>query len=185
MLVAGALGVPTRGIAAQTIPSAPLTKGTLAFDAKASLGPFTGTTTTMSGAMQGAASLSGVRGSVEAPSKSLSTSNGHRDRDMASSLEIEKYPTIRFDLDSVAAGEVRPDSSAVTLHGRFTIHGETRQAAIPGWAWVSPAGARFRGATPLNLKDYGIGGLSKMLGVLKMNAMIVVRVDVVFGHLSS
>ena len=33
---------------------------------------------------------------------------------------------------------------------------------------------------PLNLKDYRIGGLSKLLGVLKMYENIEVHVDVLF-----
>ena len=42
--------------------------------------------------------------------------------------------------------------------------------------------ARIRLKTdfPLNLEDYDIGGLSKMLGMLKMNKKITVHVDVVF-----
>ena len=32
----------------------------------------------------------------------------------------------------------------------------------------------------MNLKDYSIGGLSKFLGVLKMNPDIVVHVDLTF-----
>jgi polyisoprenoid-binding protein YceI len=182
-LAACALGVTTRRIVAQEVTTAPLTRGTLSFDAKASLGAFTGTTTTMTGEMHGAASLAGVRGWVEAPSKSLSTSNGHRDRDMASSLEIDKFPVIHFDLDSASAGQQHGDSAAVTLHGRFTIHGQTHSVSIAGWTWVAATGARFRGVTPIDVKDYGVGGLSKMLGVLKMNQMITVRIDVVFGHL--
>lgn len=167
-------------LAAQSVVDAPLAHGTLAFDANATLGAFTGTTSTLTGAMKGSGTIAGVRGWVEAPAKSLTTNNGHRDRDMASSLEIEKYSTIRFDLDSVIPGEVRGDSTAVTLIGRFTLHGQTRAAKVPGWAWVFPTGARFRGALPINVKDYAVGGLSKMLGVLKMNEMIKVRVDVEF-----
>jgi hypothetical protein len=37
-----------------------------------------------------------------------------------------------------------------------------------------------RSAFPLNLKDYKIGGLSKMLGLFKMYPDIVVHVDVSF-----
>jgi len=33
----------------------------------------------------------------------------------------------------------------------------------------------------MNLKDYEIGGLSKVFGTLKMNEEIVVRMDVRFG----
>ena len=167
---------------AQTLPDASLARGTLAFDAKATLGPFTGVTSTVTGRLTGAAALSGVRGWVEAPAKSLTTSNGHRDRDMAGSLEIAKYPVIRFDLDGVTPGEVRGDSTAVTLRGRFTIHGQTRDASVPGWVWLRVNGARFRGALPMNVKDYGVGGLSKMLGVLKMNETIIVRIDVEFAN---
>lgn len=34
---------------------------------------------------------------------------------------------------------------------------------------------------PLNLKDYKIGGLSKFLGIFKMNENIVVHIQVTFG----
>jgi hypothetical protein len=42
-----------------------------------------------------------------------------------------------------------------------------------------------RGATPLNLKDYKIGGLSKGLGLFKMHEEIVVHVDLVFAAVPS
>jgi polyisoprenoid-binding protein YceI len=177
-----ALVAAPRTARAQGVPDAPLARGTLAFDADATLGAFTGTTSTMTGHLDGASDLRGVRGWVQAAAVSLTTHNGHRDRDMAGSLEIPKYPTIRFDLDSVTAAETSGDSTRVMLHGRFTIHGQTRAATVPGWAWPRVTGARFRGATPMNVKDYGVGGLSKMLGVFKIQEMITVRIDVEFGN---
>ncbi|MGH7592974.1 MAG: YceI family protein [Gemmatimonadales bacterium] len=165
---------------AQAIPDAPLAHGTLSFDANATLGAFTGVTRTLTGQLTGAARIDGIRGWVEAPTKSLTTNNGHRDRDMAGSLDIAKYPTMRFDLDSLTPGDTHGDSTAVTLHGRFTVHGQTHDANVPGWAWVRPSGERFRGAVSLNVKDYGVGGLSKMLGILKMDKKIAVRMDVTF-----
>ena len=181
LALAAVIALPGK-VGAQVLGDAPLAHGTLAFDARATLGAFTGVTSTMTGAMTGASVLSNVRGWVEAASKSLTTSNGHRDRDMAGSLEIEKFPVIRFDLDSVASGETHGDSIAVLLKGRFTLHGQTHAASVPGFAWVTETGARVRGALPINVKDYGIGGLSKLLGMLKMNEMIVVRMDVTFGR---
>ncbi len=170
----------TQGVAAQAVPDRPLGHGALAFDADATLGKFTGTTTTLTGQLTGAGSLASVRGWVEAPAKSLTTNNGHRDGDMAGSLEIEKYPVIRFDLDSIVVAEKQGDSTAVTLAGSFTIHGQKRVAQVPGWIWLTDKSARFRGALTINVKDYGVGGLSKMLGMLKMNQMIAVRIDVTF-----
>lgn len=167
-------------LGAQSVPDMTLRSGSLSFDGKATLGDFTGTTSTITGGLAGAASVAGVRGWVEAPARSLVTGNGRRDRDMYSSLEVETYPTLRFDLDDLSAAAPHGDSIAVTLRGRFTIHGTTRQHAVPGWLWLTARSARFRGQLPMNLKDYGIGGLSKMLGVLKMREGIVVRMDVVF-----
>lgn len=184
MLVALAvysLGGPA-ALGAQATVDAPVTRGILAFDAHATLGAFTGTTTMVNGAMTGAPSLAGVRGWVEAPAASLTTNNGHRDHDMAGSLEPAKYPKLRFDLDSVATGDIPADSVSATLYGRLMLHGQTRSVRIPGWVWVRPVGARFRGALPINVKDYGVGGLSKMLGVLKMDEKILVRIDVTFGE---
>jgi polyisoprenoid-binding protein YceI len=180
-LIVATLFTAVAPVSAQVVPDAPLAHGTLAFDGKGTLGGFTGVTTTLTGQLIGANTLSGARGWVEAPAKSLSTNNGHRDNDMAGSLELAKYPIIRFDLDSVAPGEQHGDSTAVTLSGWFTIHGQKRAARVPGWAWPTARSVRFRGALPMNVKDYGVGGLSKMFGVLKMNEMITVRIDVAFG----
>ncbi len=168
-------------LAAQGVGSMSTVRGELAFDGKATLGDFTGTTTTLTGRLIGADDVEAVRGWVEAPSASLHTGNGRRDRDMRASLETARYPALRFDLDAVALGPRDGDSSRVTLRGRFTIHGVTREAAVPGWVWLAPDRIRFRGTLPMDLRDYRIGGLSKMLGVLRMNPEIVVRVDVVFS----
>jgi polyisoprenoid-binding protein YceI len=166
---------------AQAIPAMSLRTGVLAFDGNATLGDFTGTTSTVTGAFHAAASIEGVRGWVEAPARTLVTGNGRRDRDMYSSLEVAEFPTLRFDLDDLAAGPAQGDSIPVTLRGRFTLHGVTRPHAVPGWLWLTGQSARFKGRLPLNLKDYQIGGLSKMLGVLKMQEEIVVRIDVMFA----
>ena len=166
---------------AQSFGDASLLRGTLAFDAKATLGAFAGTTTTVHGGLTGASTLRAVHGWVEAPARSLSSQNGKRDRDTWASLEVERFPRVRFQLDSVAPGEVHGDSTAVELLGQFTLHGQTRLARLSGWLWRHGSQVRFRGAVPLNVKDYGIGGLTKAFGLLRMNEHIIVRVDVTFG----
>lgn len=169
------------GLPAQVIHDAPLTHGTLAFDGRATLGAFTGITSAVKGQLVGAATLAAVSGWVEAPTKSLVTGNGKRDRDMYQSLEVEQHPTMRFDLERVVAAGLQGDSIAVTLHGTFTIHGKSRVAEVPGWAWIRSGATRFRGTLSMDVRDYGVGGLSKMLGVLKMDPKITVRIEVVFG----
>ena len=177
-----ALTLLTAPLGAQVIPSLPNVSGELAFDASATLGDFTGRTTMLSGRLVGATSLGGVSGWVEAPARSIITGNGKRDRDMYKSLGVEEHPTLRFELDAVAAGGTDGDSIPVTLRGRFTVHGVTKTHAVPGWIWLGSGTVRFRGRLPMNVEDYDIGGLSKMLGLLKMGEMIVVRIDVTFSR---
>jgi polyisoprenoid-binding protein YceI len=95
-------------------------------------------------------------------------------------MESEEYPTVRFELTGVTAAEAPTDSMPVTLQGRFIIHGVTREASLPADVRLGPDGVRVRATTPLNLKDYAIGGLTKMMGMLKMHEEIVVHVDLVF-----
>ena len=162
------------------IPDARLAHGTLSFDGHATLGDFVGTTDSVRGAMTGGAGLSAVRGWVEGRVATLGTGNGRRDRDLRKSMEVDSFPIMRFDLNAVVPGAAQGDSTLATLRGHLTIHGVTRDVDIPARVWLRPASIRVRGDFPLNLKDYHIGGLSKMLGMLKMHENIEVHVDLVF-----
>ena len=163
-----------------TVPNGRLTSGTLSFDGHATVGDFTGTTRTVAGQIAGAPDISGVRGWVEAPVQSLKTGDRKRDKDLNKSMESSKYPNLRFDLNRITAKQSAGDSIPVTLHGTLNIHGVTRRVDLPGSIEFKGANARVRTDFPLNLKEYKIGGLSKMLGILKMHENIEVHVDLVF-----
>ena len=169
---------------ARAIPDGTVQAGTLSFDGRATTGDFTGTTTAVTGELHGG-ELTAVRGWVEAPVRTLSTGNRKRDRDLNKSMESDKYPVIRFELTGVDAPGDAGDSVQVTLRGRFIIHGRTHEATVPASLSFHNAGVRVRGETPLSLKDYDIGGLTKMLGMLKMDEKIVVHVDLTFGAAES
>ncbi|MGQ0703753.1 MAG: YceI family protein [Gemmatimonadales bacterium] len=160
-------------------PDRDVRAGRLSFDAKATLGDFTGVTDSVRGQMVGAASLTEVRGWVEAPVRTLETGNGLRDKDLRKSMEADIYPTIRFQLEGVEPGEPRGDSTAVTLVGRFYIHGVSRAERIPATVYRAADRIRVTATLPLNVKDYQIGGLTRFL-LFKMNPNIVVHIDVTF-----
>jgi polyisoprenoid-binding protein YceI len=166
--------------APQPIPDGTVREGTLSFDGRATTGSFTGTTATVRGHLSGGGSLSEVRGWVDAPVATLVTGNGHRDRDLNKSLASDRYPTLRFDLTGVTPGAERGDTVDVVLEGRFTIHGVTREASIPASVLRQPDALRVRAEAPLSLKAYQIEGLSKLLGMLKMDDRILLHVDVTF-----
>ena len=180
--VAALLIAPFGLAAQQTVVAGQLRSGTLSFDGKATLGDFTGTTQTVTGAMAGGPDLASVQGWVEAPVKTLKTGNGRRDRDLVKTMDADSFPNLRFELGSVTTGTGVGDSSTVTLHGKLVIHGVTREVALPGNVVIQTGAVRVRTDFPLDLHDYGINRLSRMLGLLKMQPDILVHVDVTFAQ---
>ena len=175
------LSMPIPAQVTRPVPNGKASSGTLSFDGHATAGDFTGTTRTVSGQLQGAADLSGVRGWVEAPVATLKTGNGKRDKDLNKSMESEKYPVLRFELAGITPTGGSGDSVGVLLRGALKIHGVSRNVELPGTIQFQGRKARVRSDFPLNLKDYRIGGLSKLLGMLRMYEDIKVHADVVFS----
>lgn len=186
LLLAALLPAATKALEAQRgIPGGTIRSGSLSFDGRATTGDFTGTTRTMTGRMTGGPDLSAVRGWVEAPVGTLLTGNRKRDKDLNKSMESAKYPAVRFDLTGVMPLATRGDTVEVTLQGRFSIHGVSREATIPATVVLLPDAIQVRGRTPLNLKSYQIGGLSKAMGMLRMHEEILVHLDLTFAATTS
>lgn len=162
------------------IPPLRVAEGTLSFDGHATVGDFTGTTRTLSGESTGGDGVGEVRGWVEAPVGTLKTGNRRRDRDLNKSMESDRYPTMRFELTGVTPKRVAPESAAVVLHGMLTLHGVTREVDLPARLVLEAGRLRLRSDFPLDLGDYEIGGLSRMLGTLRMSEDIEVKVDLIF-----
>jgi polyisoprenoid-binding protein YceI/CheY-like chemotaxis protein len=183
MVTLALMAVPGNGRALQAgaIPAGQVKAGTLSFDGHGTPGDFVGKTSQVTGEMTEADSLSGVRGWVEAPVKTLTTDNDRRDKDLAKSMEPEKYPNLRFDLKGVTVKSGTPDSAAIGLQGALTIHGVSREVTLPASVRRANGEVHLRTDFPLNLKDYKIGGLTKALGLLKMDEHITVHVDLTFA----
>lgn len=158
------------------VPSARFT-GTLSFDARATLGDFTGTTTRLAGQITGGPGLETIQGWVAAPVDSIRTGNGLRDRDMRRALESDAHPLIRFDLAEIRSSPMQGPQMVATLVGRFTIHGTSRDVTLPATLTWGPEGIRLRALLAMDVRDYGITRLSKVLGTLRMHPDIVVRID--------
>jgi polyisoprenoid-binding protein YceI len=180
LLVSATRVASAQASASPAIPPGQLRSAELWFDAKATLGAFRGMTKTARGEMSGGASLAVVRGFVEYDAVTMTTDNGMRDRDMRKTLEVEKFKTIRFDLDSVAVGTDTADAVKVELVGRMMIHGVTKQIRVPATVRRASDHIRVTGAFPVVLPQYGVTKLTRMLGTLRMNELIQVGLDVTF-----
>jgi len=167
-----------RGQGLPPTPLAMLQSGTLSFSAHATVGDFIGSTSTITGAVT--SDLPDARGWVQAPVATLVTHNDHRDRDLRSSMEVEKYPTMRFTLARMSEAPASGATGAVILHGTLTIHGVTRDVDLPATVERSADTIHVTSAFPLDLHDFRVGGLTKMLGLLRMDPHIEVHVDLRF-----
>lgn len=163
-------------------PNAVLRSGTLSFTGHSTLGDFVGTTTAVSGGVTGNAELANARGWVEAPVTTLSTGNGLRDHDLRATMDVEKYPTMRFELAGVTIGSTGAQSDTVVgaLRGALTIHGVTRDVAILSTLIAAGDTIDVSGAFPVDLADYKVGGLTRLFGTLRVQRKIDVRFHVRF-----
>lgn len=157
-----------------------MSRATLSFDGKSTLGDFTGITKTVRGHMTGGASLTEVRGWVEAPVNTLKTGNNRRDRDLVKTMEAGIYPTIRFQVEKVLPEWERADSAGLVLEGEFFIHGVARRERVKALVHRRAGAIHLTASLPMNLHDYKIAKLTRFL-VFKMDPDIVVHVDVTFG----
>ena len=175
-----AVGAAASLSAQRPVPSSTAVTGRLSYDGHGTFGSFVGTTDSVVGRLNGAADLARVSGYVAARAGTLVTGNGKRDRDQWSSLQVDSFPFIRYDVDSLSVGAATGDTLAVVLHGRFEIHGVTRAVELPSRLLLTGRAAHLVAETPLDLRDYRIGGLTKFFGALKMNPAIVVHIDITF-----
>jgi polyisoprenoid-binding protein YceI len=194
-LLAVALAVPRPGVArdapaaemrmdasgSSPVPAATLREGTLSFDGHATTGSFVGTTHDVRGAVEASADYASLRGWVEASVATLRTGNGLRDRDLRKVMDVGRFPTMRYDLHGAAVEAEHGDSARLVLHGTLRLHGVERAVDVPVTVARTGDAARVVGAFPLNVVDYQVSGLSKMLGMLQMHDRIEVHLDLSFA----
>ena len=163
-------------------PDAVLRTATLSFTGHSTLGDFVGTTTAVTGGVTGNAELANARGWVEAAITTVSTGNSLRDRDLRATMEVAKYPTMHFELAGVTVQPSAMSSDTVTgaLRGALTIHGVTRDLAIPATLIAAADTIDVSGAFPADLADYKVDGLTRLFGTLRVRRNIEVRFRVRF-----
>lgn len=87
----------------------------------------------------------------------LDTGNGKRDKDMRSTLEVDKYPFAEYFGKLVTRFD--PTSSAMqpaTTRGTFTVHGVSREVEVSGTLQRTDDGLHLVAAFEVNLEDHDI-----------------------------
>ncbi|HEY0970138.1 MAG TPA: YceI family protein [Gemmatimonadales bacterium] len=173
----GALSLAVRDLAAQAVPDARVASGTVGFEADATVGDFEGESSEVSGEVTGGPTPAAVRGWVAFPARSLRTGIGLRDRDMWKSLEADRHPEIRLEITRVAVEGVRGDTVLARVDGTLTVRGVARPVSSPVAAVRTADGFHVSGRFPIDLREWKIGGLRRMLGTLRVDPEVVVKFD--------
>jgi polyisoprenoid-binding protein YceI len=114
------------------------------------------------------ATMRGVRGVVAIRGEALTSGLRLRDVYTNDLLDVNKYPEIRFRIDSLT--RVQPgDTVRATAVGTLSLHGVDRPMSVPVTAWSEGGGTRVKGQFTLNVKDltetYGMSKYKLGLGV--------------------
>jgi polyisoprenoid-binding protein YceI len=97
-------------------------------------------------------------------------------------MDVEKYPTMRFELAGVTVGSpAAADTVIGALRGALTIHGVTRDVSILSTLIAVGDTIDVSGAFPVDLTDYKVGGLTRLFGTLRVQRKIDVRFHVRFA----
>ena len=168
-------------IAQTPIPSRELTGVFAYFDAKITLGEFRGRATTGAGQLSGGARLADIAGWIEIRVEDITTGNGRRDRHMRERLEILRFPTFRMEVTGVRTDSLIGDTTVVTLTGTLELHGIANEISVPARVYWDRGGAHVWTEFRLDIGDYNLKRPSTFLGLIKMDPVILVGIEAIFG----
>lgn len=175
------VGTTPSAIAQTPIPSHELTGVFVYFDAKVTLGEFRGRATTGTGRLSGGARLADITGWIEILVADITTGNGRRDRHMRERLEILRFPNLRMEVTGVRPDSLIGDTTVVMLTGTIELHGIANEISVPGRAYWDRGGAHVWSEFPLDIRDFDLERPSTFLGLIKMNPVILVGIEAIFG----
>lgn len=176
-----ALAGGTTAAAAQPLAHLPLRRGEIAVHVNVKRFPdFTARVSADSAAFSGD-SLAAARGYAVARTAEIHTGIGLLDSRMRRTLDAAAHPDIRFELLRVTPDHVHGDTSDVTLDGRFTIRGVTRDVTVPAAVVLAARALSVSATFPLDIRDYGIAPPTAFFGLVRAEPVVEISVQLEFG----
>jgi polyisoprenoid-binding protein YceI len=155
-------------------------KSQVAFDAKFSMGDFSGTGEKVVGGftLDPADLRVPVTGVATVEVAGLTTGLGGRDRDMRKALEAERFPTMRFTVEGVEASFPSVTDKAdvlLTIRGQMLIRDVERPLTLLGRARFRDALIWVRGDGTVRMTDFGIARPRRLL--MTVADQLIIRFD--------
>ena len=113
---------------------------------------------------------------VEIAAASLSSPKDGIDKNMHKALKVREHPTIRFNLRALeSAGD------AYRAIGSLTIAGVEKEVTLNLHVQRKGAALAVTGGTDLLMTDFGITPPKAMLGMLRTNPKVQIRIELTLG----
>ena len=159
-------------------------KSHVAFDAKFSLGDFSGTGERLTGAFSLDAEdlRQPVTGSLAIEVAGLATGIGGRDRDLRKALDAEQFPRMEFTVDGIEPSFPSITDKAdvlLTIRGRLRIRDAERPLTLLARARLRDGTVWVRGDGAVKMTDFGITPPTRMF--LKVADRVAVRFELVLA----
>lgn len=113
---------------------------------------------------------------VTIPAATLVSEKGDLNKNMHKALKVHEHPDIRFRL-----GTLERLGNAYRATGSLTIAGVEREIALNLQVERKGAALAVTGNTELLMTDYGIAPPKAMLGMLKTNPKVQLRIELMLG----
>jgi YceI-like domain len=121
-------------------------------------------------------SKGGLKGlTLSLPVKGLKSDEGRgMDKNTLAALDSDKFPAISF-----VMGPYALKGPAVLAHGTLSIHGVSKDVALPGTITAQAQALELKGSYDLLMSDYGIKPPVMMLGTVRVADKVTIVYDFV------
>ena len=181
-MVVGLLALATPELVHAQAKSFSVSRARVSFRSAAQLETINGVSTQASGSVSlDPANLSSTRGTITVPTNSFRTGIELRDEHLRGSewLDAGSHPNATFEITGVtgASSLAANDNATVTIVGRFTLHGVTKQVRAQARVkWDGSNGLRGRARFTIQLSDYGVSINPAVR--LKVSNDITIQIDI-------
>ena len=119
---------------------------------------------------------------ITIPAASLHSTKDGIDKNMHKAMKVDEFKNITFRVKSLQS---RGAAGALRALGSLTIAGVTKDITLDLTAKRAGANLSLAGEVPLLMTDYGIKPPKAMMGMMKTDPKIVIRVDLVLAPRAS
>lgn len=119
---------------------------------------------------------------ITIPAASLHSTKDGIDKNMHKAMKVDEFKNITFRVKSLQS---RGAAGALRALGSLTIAGVTKDITLDLTAKRAGANLSLAGEVPLLMTDYGITPPKAMMGMMKTDPKIVIRVDLVLAPRAS